>query len=379
MRVAIVSHTYVVAANRGKLDALAALPDVELLVIVPRRWRNSDIGQTLPAEASTGRYALAVVPAAPAGRSSVLCYSPWRTLLTLWRFRPDVVHVEEEPWTVAALELSVMSRLLGARFTFFTWQNIERRLPLPFRAIRRVVLSLADRAVAGNREAARLLDQQGMRGRVTVLPQIGIDADVVQPGVPRRSEPFVIGFIGRLVPQKGVDVLLRAAAQLSGDVRLLFVGSGPLSGEVRRQADALGFGGRFESLAQVPHAQVSEYFQRMDVVVLPSLTTPIWKEQFGHVLIEAMAFGVPIIGSDSGAIPEVVGDAGLIVKEADVDALAGALRRMQVDAALRESLARRGRSRALAEFSNPVVAKRLVAVWTDVAGGNAAPAYMVAG
>jgi glycosyltransferase involved in cell wall biosynthesis len=104
----------------------------------------------------------------------------------------------------------------------------------------------------------------------------------------------------------------------------------------------------------------------MSVLVLPSLTTPTWKEQFGHVLVEAMACGVPVIGSDSGAIPEVIGDAGLIVPEGNVDALADAIQSLISAPALRVDLAARGRSRVQAEYTNDSVARRLAAFWEGV-------------
>lgn len=288
------------------------------------------------------------------------------SLTALWReirsFRPDVIHLEEEPWSVAALELSLICRMLGIPLTVFTWENTHRRLPLPFRLIRRWVLRRARAATAGNAEAKVLLVRQGFRNPVTVLPQLGVDPlafqQAVRSGEPKRA---VVGYVGRLVPQKGLLVLLEAVARLSSDVRLMVVGNGPLKHELLEKARTLGVGGRLELHEGVAHHEVPRYLQQMSVLALPSLTTPIWKEQFGHVLIEAMACGVPVIGSDSGAIPEVITDAGLVVPEGDVDALADTIQRLISAPALRVDLAARGRARVLAKYTNDSVARRLAA------------------
>jgi glycosyltransferase involved in cell wall biosynthesis len=364
VRVAVISHTYVVAANRGKLDRLAAIPDTELLLIVPRRWRNRDLKQAIDVElevqpAGLIGYKVVVLNAWPIGFGSLITYSPLTMLRCLHAFRPHVVCVEEEPWSIAALELSFIARILRTRLVFFTWENLDRRLPFLSRLIRRVVLGAADGAIAGNEEGKRLLIERRFRKPIVVLPQLGVDQDTFFPDRSPRSEPtFVIGYVGRLVRQKGILILLEAAARLD-NARLLFVGRGPLRSEIVDRAASLGLHGRLEIHDDVQHGQVAEYIRKMSVLVLPSLSTTRWKEQFGHVLIEAMACGVPVVGSDSGAIPEVVGEAGIVVKEGSPDALAEELQRLMDDSRLREAFRAKGQARVWAEFSNSVIASRL--------------------
>ena len=367
MRVAIVSHTYVVKANRGKLESLARLPGVDVLLVAPRTWRNRDIGQRFRAEAHEGGpLSIALLSAWSLGSGSLVTYAPVALWRLLRRYRLDLVHLEEEPWSFAALELSLICRVLGIAMTFFTWENTDRRLLLPFRLIRRSVLRRARAGVAGNQEARELLTRQGFRNPVTVLPQLGVDALATQPAGRRQPHGIVVGYVGRLVPQKGLFVLLEAVARLSLDVSLMVVGSGPLKDEILEKARALGVNERLELHLGVAHHEVPRYLQQMSVLVLPSLTTPTWKEQFGHVLVEAMACEVPVIGSDSGAIPEVIGDAGLVVPEGNVDALTAALHRVTSDPQLRADLAARGRARVLAEYTNETIARRIAAFWGGV-------------
>jgi glycosyltransferase involved in cell wall biosynthesis len=365
IRIAVVSHSYIVNENRGKLDCLASLRGYEVLLIVPRRWKNRDTGQRF--EASPGsRTALRVlaIGAWSLGSGSLITYSPAGLWSALRKFRPDVIHLEEEPWSLAALEMSVLSPLLHTLLTIFTWENIDKKLPFIFRAIRRWVLARACGAVAGSAEAGSLLQRHGFRGQTAVLPQLGVDVSSFRATVPRP--PNVVGFVGRLVPQKGISVLLKALARMPVRCRALVVGNGPSKNSLERLAQELGLDGEVEFHNDVPHSGVPAYMARMTVLVLPSLTTPTWKEQFGHVLIEAMASGVPVIGSDSGAIPEVIADAGIIVREGDPDVLAVAVEQLLTTATLQDNLVALASRRVRDNYTNQVVAERLASFLMQV-------------
>jgi glycosyltransferase involved in cell wall biosynthesis len=101
-----------------------------------------------------------------------------------------------------------------------------------------------------------------------------------------------------------------------------------------------------------------DLIRSLDVLILPSVTTPKWKEQFGRVLIEGMACGVPVVGSTSGEIPRVIGDAGIVVPEGDIDALAAAMRKLYDDGELRAQLSSRGRRRVLNQFTHTRIAEK---------------------
>jgi glycosyltransferase involved in cell wall biosynthesis len=369
MRIFIVSHTYVLKANRGKIDALARVPGLEILLVVPRSWRNRDIGQRFradPAEADS--VPVTQLRAWSLGSGSLITYGPLGLIRALRRFRPDLVHVEEEPWSLAAVELTWMTRLLRVPFTFFTWENSGRHLSLPFRVTQGSVLRRASAAVAGNAEAKDRLGRLGFKKPMVVLPQLGVDPRVFQPSKSGDPNRKVVGFVGRLVPHKGLLPLVEALGRMAADVRLMVVGNGPLKAELLRRAQALRLGSRLELHEGVSHQDVPRYLQQMSVLVLPSLTTDTWKEQFGHVLIEAMACGVPVVGSDSGAIQEVIGDAGIVVPEGDVTALAGALDLLLSDPVMRKDFASRGQARVFAEYTDDVVASRLAAFWSQLLG-----------
>ena len=180
------------------------------------------------------------------------------------------------------------------------------------------------------------------------------------------GEVFTLAYAGRFVPEKGVDVLIRAAARLDANVRLILLGSGPAESALRRLAADCGIAPRVQFKPWISSLEFPEFLRTIDALVLSSITQPNWKEQFGRVLIEAMACGVPVVGSTCGEIPNVIGDAGLIVPENDPDALADALRRLQYDATLRAGLSRKGRDRALAHFTQKRIAAETVRVYREM-------------
>jgi glycosyltransferase involved in cell wall biosynthesis len=110
--------------------------------------------------------------------------------------------------------------------------------------------------------------------------------------------------------------------------------------------------------ALAEHRMVHAYMGSLDLFVLPSITLPKLKEQFGLVLVEAMVCGVPVIGSSSGEIPNIIGGAGLVVPENDAAALAIAIRRVMTDAVLRRSMIHNGQARAQQHFSWDAVAEK---------------------
>ncbi len=137
--------------------------------------------------------------------------------------------------------------------------------------------------------------------------------------------------------------------------RALFVGAGPEEPALRQWADR--HGDRVRVCTGVSHEQVPAWLNAMDMLCAPSQTAPLWREQLGRMLIEAFACGVPVVGSDSGEIPHVIGEAGLVVGEADVLGWVEAVGGLLESPARREDFARRGLTRAR-DFSWSNVARQ---------------------
>jgi glycosyltransferase involved in cell wall biosynthesis len=367
MRVLMISKACVVGTYQRKLEEMARqAPDLTLCVLVPPVWRDAARGALRLERAHVRGYELRVTPIRFSGNFHLHHYP--RLGRELRDFQPDLVHIDEEPYNLATWQALWHARRIGARALFFTWQNIARRYPPPFSWGERWVLRQADCAIAGTQGAAEVWRAKGYRGPLAVIPQFGVDPDLFAPlPAPRSSDEFVIGFAGRLVEEKGGAWLLEALAGLDGRWRLIIAGEGPQRPALIAQAERLGIAGQvtFETRAST---EMPAFYRQLDALAVPSLTRPNWKEQFGRVIVEAMACGVPVVGSSSGAIPDVIGEDGLIVPEGDVQALTAALHRLMTAPDLRRELGQRGRARALARYTQAQVAAQTLTVYRRVLG-----------
>ncbi len=360
MRVVMVSKALVVGAYQRKAEALAAR-GVELTVLVPACWRDRRGTQVLE-RAHTRGYTLRTVPLVWNGSYHLHFYPTLARELA--RLRPQVVHMDEEPYNLATWLGVRAAQRVGARPLFFTWQNLRRRYPPPFRWFERAVHRACPVAIAGSQEAAQVLAAKGYPGIVRVIPQFGVDpAQFTPASSPREVPPFRIGYAGGLVPEKGVALLLRACAGLGVDWQLVLAGEGGEARSLKALAQELGISSRVRWLGRLSSLEMPDFYRSLHVLVLPSRTRRNWKEQFGRVLVEAMACGVPVVGSRSGEIPHVIGQAGWTFPEGDVEALRRCLERLAGDPALRARLARQGRERVLAHFTMAQVADRTVEVY----------------
>lgn len=365
MRVTIVSKALVVGAYQKKLQELASCPDIQLTAIVPPSWRDGRREQRLE-RLPGAHYQLLATPIAFNGRFHLHFYPRLPRILA--SLRPDILHIDEEPYNLATYLALRAGQRVGARTLFFSWQNLHRRYPLPFRLMERYAYAHADAAVAGTSSAADVLRDKGYRGDLAVIPQFGVDPEVFAPRRSGAARQFTIGYAGRLVEEKGLRVLLEALALLQGPWRLAMRGSGPMRDEISSWFASRSQEGRLDLAEHLPSTEMPAFLNTLDLLVLPSLTRPNWKEQFGRVLIEAMACGVPVVGSDSGEIPAVIGEGGLVFPEGQPVDLAGHLAELRADPARRAALGRLGRERVLARFTQAQIAAQTVALYRRMLG-----------
>jgi glycosyltransferase involved in cell wall biosynthesis len=308
-----------------------------------------------------------------AGREGAYLYPPSDVAQALTDFRPDLVHVEQEVFALSAAQLSIAASLAHKPLTMFCWENVDRTLGLRHWT-RALVLRVARAIVAGNSDAASLLRKWGYEGPISIVPQYGVDVRLFAPRpIQQCRQEFVIGFVGRLVSGKGVDLLLRAAAKLVAQgpaIRLMICGIGPEEASLRRLAADLGLADLITWTGFVAPDRVADVIRRMDVLVLPSRRQIGWVEQFGHVLIEAMASGVPTVGSSSGAIPSVIGRDDLIFEEENVAALVAILQRLMSDQSWRAGIREYCVARVRDNFTHERVAWDYVRLWSRVLDGH---------
>lgn len=365
MKVLMISKACLVGSYQTKLESMAKHEDIDLTVIVPPVWYDPS-GPVQLERAHTNGYRLLVDPIRFNGQFHTY-YFP-RLKQRLRELSPDIVHIDEEPYNLATWLAMRQARSKGAKTLFFSWQNLQRAYPFPFNLLEKQVLAKIDFAIMGNQDAAEVWRKKGYDGRAQVIPQFGVDATLFQPRTMRDDgRGFVIGSANRrLVPEKGVDLLLQAAANLPGVWRLHIAGEGPARPYLEQLARQLGIWERVQFDGVVTSVQMPTYLQQLDVLVLASRTLPNWQEQFGRVLIEAMACGVTVVGSNSGEIPNVIGDAGLIFDESDEAALQEHLHQLMQSETLREELGKHGRERVLTHYTHHQIAEQTVAVYREM-------------
>lgn len=361
-------------------EALARTGDLELTIVVAQRLkveRVYDPSGWLIVEKEEGSNGYRLVPV-PLKNPSAYWQGfesvPLRRLIR--ETQPDIIHVLDEP-TSATLFQIAWQRLRISRHSkvlFYGFQN----LPIRFRRRGRLKWKLTWAQMAGgvvaNSEALENLKYAGFpKDRLLERIFWGISLGVFKPmesPVLRRQLgldcEYIVGYVGRLVQEKGVMVLLDSMRNLPANVHCLFIGSGPLRAELEERSELPDYRGRIHLDDVMEPEILANHMNCLDVVAVPSLTTPHWKEQYGRVIGEAMACGVPVVGSNSGAIPEVIGSAGLIVPEGDASALARAMRSAIFDKEMRDRLRQQGLERAERELSVRAMSERLLLFYKRV-------------
>lgn len=369
-RVLVAGHSYVVGVNQRKLDAAAALGRVEPALLVPTGWKVREWGRRLPLERPFTSFSVFPGRVWLEGRSGGYVYPASTIYRAIRGFRPGLIHVEQEVFSLSTAQLALVAWLTRVPLVVFGWENVDRPLAFPRRLGRRLVLRTTSLFIGGNREAVSLVRRWGYRGPAVVMPQFGVDVAAFRPRNCRfDGGPFVVGFVGRLVWEKGVDVLLDATRRLRQqdcDVRLLVCGSGPERDRLLEHARSDGIAGLVEWQPAVEPNRVPEVMQRLDALILPSRSAPRWQEQFGRVLIEAMAAGVPVVGSSCGEIPNVIGRDDLVFPEGDAEALARILQRLIRDRSYWEEVRAYGLARVREHFTMGRVVEELVELWLEV-------------
>lgn len=299
-----------------------------------------------------------------------------RGLRDVLREHWDLVHCWEEPYVLASGQVAWW-RQPSASLVFYTFQNIAKRYPPPLCAIERMCLEGCTGWTASGEAVARAQSERGWQHKPFRVMPLGVDVGLFRPDRAARREvlgrlgwnekgPPVVGFLGRFVKAKGLGLLMSALEAVKSPWRALWVGGGPMERELR--AWAARHGDRVRVVGGVTHDAVPAYVNAMDLLAAPSQTTPQWREQFGRMLIEAFACAVPVIGSDSGEIPYVVADAGVIVGERDEAGWGRALSDLLESPARRAELATRGLDRARTLYAWPIVARRHLDFFDELLG-----------
>lgn len=356
MRVLLISQDLVDPLNREKWNMLATKEGIEMYGVAPSKWiENYRTLEFRPSPQDVFPVkSLNVIWPGKENRAFFL-----RGLLKVIReSHADIILCFEEPGSLFALQAVFLRAAVSSKskLAFYTWDNrggqkSGYRPSFFYDMLKKLVLKHVDILMTANEEA----DQY-------YRTHYGFPVRKLYYGIPLRTSPsdsraaseartgghgsLVVGYVGRLLEMKGIETLIRAVPLVDESVRVLILGNGPDRERLKSIVEDLSLLDRVSFISAVSSEEVRNVMSRLDVLVLPSRTTDKWKEQYGKVLIEAMAGGVPVIGSSSGAIPEVIGDAGLVFNEGDSRELARLIESVRTDLSLRTKLTQAGKARA---------------------------------
>lgn len=378
MKVLVISHTYISPINRDKWKILAQRhPTTNIKVIFPKRWPTTlfDHRADIAPDEQTNNCSFQAIDTHKEGNELLYRYHHMPLFNLIKSFRPDVIHVEQGDGALSYFQTNTYNKLLNlnAKMVFFTWVNWHQNFPLHHRAVLKPIqkfnLTCSSGAVAGNHDAKKIVTDYGFTKKIMVLPQLGVNTAIFKPATSLNREKKYIGFVGRIIPEKGVFLLAQAFLKLTKDFpdwNLIYVGKGPATEFLHNFVTQHSLQNRIELYDAVPHEEIARFLAHLNILVLPSYDTPTWREQFGHVLIEAMASGVPIIGSNAGEIAHVIGPAGLIFQQQNESALLAQMQTLMQDEELRKTLGKKGLARVQADYCHEAIADKTYTFWQEL-------------
>ena len=376
MKILSISHSCVVSEYQKRMAEVGKYSDVELALVVPKQWHQFNKKVNLEKDMDSNYQIIPHQPVTWGLKRNVLrnvshIYIGIKEILR--NLKPDIIELWEEPYSaVTAHTIFWAKRIIPkAKVIFFSAQNVFKGYPFPFSAFEKYTYKNATYAFLMSEEVIDVIRKKGYEEEFTVLP-LGVNPyvfykkDVSSLKKKLGLKDFVVGFMGKINRQKGILDLIEVASLINEKIQLLIIGNGDLKEEVEHRAKLLDIRKKTMIINAVPHSQVPDYLNCMDLLVFPSITLPHLKEQFGRAIIEGMACEVPVIGSDSGEIPGTIGKAGLIFKEKNIADLKEKIEALIKNRNLRAMLAKNGRKRVLENFTWKVIAEKQYQVYTEL-------------
>ena len=371
MKILFIWHSLVEKEYRKILFSLTET-DCEILAITPTRWTEG--GKLCKVVDSVELPKLKIEPCKVIfhNRIKVFFYPEILKLVNLVKkFDPDIIHIFEEPYSLVVFQFILLNKLLStrAKIVVQSFENIFIHQTFPFSVIEKFNLTLTDSMIVVPGDGKDIWQKKGYKKEIIQIP-VGLDNKLFRKIAERTADEVSVCFIGRLIKEKGIFDLLSVFSKLVKEglnVKLVFVGQGKEKKKLKTVVEKEQLITRVVFVDRIENENLPEFLSKeIDILVLPSVTTKKWKEQFGRVLIEAMACEVVVVGSSSGEIPNVIGDAGFIFPEGDKKTLLGILKKLVLEPELRGQMAKLGRQRVETYFTWDKIAERIKGIYTEV-------------
>ncbi len=370
VKVLVASHAGVLEVNRAVYVELAKL-GFEVSFLVPESWRG-DLIQNLHFQKgkSEESFRFAAKSLVFSGNGSLFFYKSLSGVPKDF----DLMIIDEEPWSISALQLSLWAG--NRKKIFYTKQNLKKKIPWIFRMLEKVVFHSSSAALSVEAEVEEVLRWKGYSKKIFDFPH-SYDPELFEPLSKEEKakkrielgldpEKVTLLYCGRLTEEKGILDFLSILQKLdSSHFQCLIVGNGPLESRIQQEFQGRPF---LKLIPAIPHLQVGRTMALGDVLVLPSRTQSNWKEQFGRVIVEAMACGLAVIGSDSGAIARVIDrcGGGQSFPEGNLDEFLKVTTNLVLNVDLRKKLQERGREYVANNLTHEALAKSLAKIVLSV-------------
>ncbi len=368
-----IGHSYVVSLNRRLVNEIARLGqgEWEVTAVAPT-FMPGDL-RPIPLEIDPDEICqIEAVPVHNSQSIHMMTYSwqLWEIMQQNW----DLIHCWEEPYIFVGGQVA-WCKTEKTPLVYSTFQNKSKQYPPPFNWIEKYAMNRATGWIAFGQTVAEALKCRQSYSQPMRIITPGVDIKHFYPSVDAKNqirsalgweaqEPPIIGYLGRFVPEKGLNLLMSVLDNLPTPWRALFVGGGVMESSLRTWAKR--YPDRVRICTNVKHNEVPQYLNAMDMLVAPSQTVSNWREQFGRMLIEAFACGIPVIGSDSGEIPYVIQDAGVVVGEKDENGWVTAISDLLNSPSRRQELGQKGLERAHTFYTWTAVAKQHLQFFTEL-------------
>ncbi len=386
LRVLVIDKVSVLRSVRWRHFLVAERANVDITLLVPIAWIEND--KVIPYQSpESDPFPVVLGKVAAKGQAQRGFYVTG--LIRAFRHsRPQVILMLEEGFSFFAVQIMLVRWLLACRVPIIFYNNhiasfktFAYRLGPLYSLLSRLMIPRMTAAFCINSKAVAALQELGFQGPIveqfygvndTLFVEINKQEARKKLGLSNEenNSEVIFLFAGRLVELKGVQDLIEAFSRLQHQrpnqaVRLLIVGRGEYEPTLRQQAESLQLSGvAFRDV--VPQEEMPYYIAAADAMVLPSRAEI--DEQFGRVNVEAMLAGTPIIASNSGGIPEVIGDAGYIFQAGDVDDLLEKMLNFLDDQNTRQEQCQQGKLRAKHRFSMDTFADAIIRMLEQVTG-----------
>ena len=319
MKILSLAHSYVVDSNRQFWNQVAQNENIQVDILMPEKWRSNLFKENIfKSNKSTDSHFRNIFPLKVYfnGNGSFYHFEWIQLFNILNNEKYDSIFIFQETWSFSLAQIILLKNFTknkGTPIHLAVCQNIIKKKLAFLIPFERLLMLFVTRIWFCTFEIEKVLKWKGIKNHSSYLP-FTFDQEIYQANVKKISKPIKLGFIGRVTQEKGILNLLEACHYLISkgiELELHIAGGGELL-DLINDNFVIKHG-------LIPHNEAHLFYHKIHISVLPSLTTTFWKEQFGRVLVESTASGTPVVGSSSGAIPEVIQFIGFgkVFKEGD--------------------------------------------------------------